>query len=400
MNVAIIPAAGSGARLGGPMAKQFLEIAGAPILIHTLRRFDACAEIDWIVVALRAEEVETFRQSLPAYQIQTPIRLVSGGAERSDSILNALEAAAEFQPEIVAVHDAVRPFVTPAQISSVLEKAREIGAAILALPANDTIKEVEDGLIRRTIDRRRIWRAQTPQAFRYELLLRANREARAAGLPPAMTTDDSLLVERLGAPVAVVEGSAHNIKITTPEDLLIAERVFEQMNEPSSLLAPRSSLPRIGIGNDIHRLVEGRKLILGGVEIPHDRGLLGHSDGDSLSHAIADALLGAAGLGDIGAHFSDKDSRWKDADSLVFLRHACSLLGDRGYSIANIDATILAERPKMASHIPAMKARLAEAMRIDQSRINIKAKTNEGLDAIGRGEAIAAQAVACLEHRL
>ncbi len=153
---------------------------------------------------------------------------------------------------------------------------------------------------------------------------------------------------------------------------------------------------RIGIGNDIHRLVEGRRLVLGGVEIPHERGLLGHSDGDSLTHAITDALLGAAGLGDIGAHFPDQDPRWAGADSFVFLRHVCSLVAERGYSIANLDATILAERPKMAPHIPAMKAKLAEAMGIDQSQINLKAKTNEGLGAIGRGEAIAAQAVVLL----
>ncbi|HEU0185469.1 MAG TPA: 2-C-methyl-D-erythritol 2,4-cyclodiphosphate synthase [Blastocatellia bacterium] len=153
---------------------------------------------------------------------------------------------------------------------------------------------------------------------------------------------------------------------------------------------------RIGVGNDIHRLVEGRKLVLGGVEIPYERGLLGHSDGDSLTHAITDALLGAAALGDIGSHFSDKDPRWAGADSLVFLRHACGLLEERGFEIANVDATILAERPKMAPHIPEMKTRLSEAMGIDRSQINIKAKTNEGLDAVGRGEAVAAQAVALI----
>ncbi len=163
----------------------------------------------------------------------------------------------------------------------------------------------------------------------------------------------------------------------------------------SAIRNPQSAI-RIGIGNDVHRLVEGRKLILGGVEIPFEKGLLGHSDGDSLSHAITDALLGAAGLGDIGTHFSDKDAKWKDADSLVFLRHVCELLAESGYSIANVDATILAERPKMMPHIPAMKIKLAEAMKINPAQINIKAKTNEGLDAIGRGEAIAAQAVALI----
>jgi 2-C-methyl-D-erythritol 4-phosphate cytidylyltransferase len=226
MNVAIIPAAGSGSRLGGQTPKQFIEIAGAPIIIHTLRKFDECEEIGAIVVALRREDVERFERALCAHEIRKPVRLAAGGAERSDSILNALEAAKEFRPEIAAVHDAVRPFVTPERISAVIARAREVGAAILALPATDTIKEVEGGLIRRTLDRRRIWRAQTPQAFRYDLLMQANEEARAADLPPALATDDSFLVERLGAPVAVVEGMANNIKITTPEDLVLAEKLL------------------------------------------------------------------------------------------------------------------------------------------------------------------------------
>lgn len=228
MNVAIIPAAGSGSRLGGQIPKQFLELGGAPILAHTISRFIECDDISAIAVALPADRLDEFRARNRGARVLKPIYYVNGGAERSDSILNALEAVAELQPEIVAVHDAVRPFVTPAQISAVIAKAKEVGAAILALPATDTIKEVEAGLIQRTIDRRRIWRAQTPQAFRYELLMRANLEARAAGLPSALTTDDSLLIERLGAPVAVVEGSPNNIKITTPEDLILAETLFEQ----------------------------------------------------------------------------------------------------------------------------------------------------------------------------
>lgn len=222
------PAAGAGSRFGGQIPKQFVEVAGAPIIVHTLRRFDECDEIGAMIVALRPEEIERFGQSLPAHKIRKPVRLVGGGAERSDSILNALEAAKEFDPELVAVHDAVRPFVTPERISATLRRARETGAAILALPATDTIKEVENGLIQRTIDRRRIWRAQTPQAFRYDLLLRANEEARAANLPSAMATDDAFLVERLGLPVAVVEGSPNNIKITTPEDLALAEKLLSR----------------------------------------------------------------------------------------------------------------------------------------------------------------------------
>jgi len=226
MNIAIIPAAGSGSRFGGQTPKQFIEIAGAPIIVHTLRRFDECEEVGAIIVALRREEIERVERALSAHKIRKPVRLVAGGAERSDSILNALGAAKEFRPEIAAVHDAVRPFVTPERISAVIARAREIGAAILALPATDTIKEVEEGLIRRTLDRRRVWRAQTPQAFRYDLLMRANEEARAADLPSATATDDSFLVERLGAPVAIVEGLANNIKITAPEDLILAERLL------------------------------------------------------------------------------------------------------------------------------------------------------------------------------
>ncbi len=228
MNIAIIPAAGSGSRYGGQIPKQFLEIAGSPIIIHALRRFDECDAIGAIIVALQTDEIERFGRSLSNHNIRKPVHLVRGGAERSDSIMNALEAASKFQPELVAVHDAVRPFVTPELISSVLARAGQVGAAILALPATDTIKEVENGLILRTIDRRRVWRAQTPQAFHYNLLLRANEEARAASLPSAMATDDAFLVERLGLPVAVVEGSPNNIKITTPEDLVLAEKIFEK----------------------------------------------------------------------------------------------------------------------------------------------------------------------------
>ncbi|MDX2043626.1 MAG: 2-C-methyl-D-erythritol 4-phosphate cytidylyltransferase [Acidobacteriota bacterium] len=230
MNVAIIPAAGSGSRLGGQIPKQFLELGGAPILAHTISRFIECDDIGAIAVALPADKLDEFRARNRGARVIKPIYYVNGGTERSDSILNALEAVADLQPEIVAVHDAVRPFVTAEQISAVIAKAKEVGAAILALPSTDTIKEVEDGLIERTIDRRRVWRAQTPQAFRYELLMRANQEARAIGLASAMTTDDALLVERLGAPVAIVEGSPNNIKITTPEDLILAEKLFEQLN--------------------------------------------------------------------------------------------------------------------------------------------------------------------------
>lgn len=228
MNLAIIPAAGSGSRFGGEVPKQFLVVAGAPILVHTLRRFEECPEIGAMVVALPAAEIETFGEVVRQAGFRKPVRLVVGGRERSDSIRNALDAVRDLDPEVVAVHDAVRPFVTSGQIAAVIARAREVGAAILALPATDTIKEVENGLISRTLDRRRIYRAQTPQAFRFDLLWRANEAARQEALPSALTTDDSLLVERLGAPVAIVEGSPNNLKITTPEDLLLAASLFQE----------------------------------------------------------------------------------------------------------------------------------------------------------------------------
>jgi len=317
--------------------------------------------------------------------------VVDGGEHRPDSVLNALEAIKDWRPDLVVVHDAVRPLITPPMISSLLARAGQSGAAILAVPATDTIKEVEHGLIQRTIDRQRIYRAQTPQAFRYDLLLKANIEARNAELLSPLITDDSSLVERLGVPVAIVEGEPENIKITTAADLVLAERILEHRK-----LDRDKPAMRIGIGNDIHRLVEGRRLVLGGVDIPFDSGLLGHSDGDSLTHAIIDALLGAAGLGDIGTHFSDRETRWEGADSFFFLQQVCNLLLENRYKIANIDATIIAERPRMMPHLPAMKARLSEALQLDQSQINLKAKTNEGLESTGRGEAIAAQAVALI----
>lgn len=231
MNIAIIPAAGSGTRLRGAIPKQFIEIAGAPILIHTIRRFDVCPEIDAICVALPEERLFDFQSAAGRFHLGKPLRLVRGGEERSQSILNALEAIGDLDPEIVAIHDAVRPFVTSDQISEVVKRAREIGAAILALPASDTIKEVRDGLIVRTLDRRHIFRAQTPQAFRYDLLLRANLEASRAALAPETVTDDALLVERLGVPIAVVPGAECNLKITTREDLLLAEKLLASISQ-------------------------------------------------------------------------------------------------------------------------------------------------------------------------
>jgi 2-C-methyl-D-erythritol 4-phosphate cytidylyltransferase len=226
MNVAIIPAAGSGTRLGGNLPKQFLPLAGIPLIFHTLLRFEICPDIDAVAVALPVSDIVEMGDAISERAFHKPFHLVPGGKERSDSILNALEAIAGMSPDIVVVHDAVRPFISTTDISAVIQRAQEIGAAILAIPATDTIKEVENGLITRTLDRRKIYRAQTPQAFRYELLLQANHAARADNVPSELMTDDSLLIERLGAPIAIVEGSPDNLKITTPEDFKLAEKMI------------------------------------------------------------------------------------------------------------------------------------------------------------------------------
>jgi 2-C-methyl-D-erythritol 4-phosphate cytidylyltransferase len=226
MNVAIIPAAGSGTRLGGNLPKQFLPLAGIPLIFHTLLRFEICPDIDAVAVALPVSDIVEMGDAISERAFHKPFHLVPGGKERSDSILNALEAIAGMSPDIVVIHDAVRPFISTTDISAVIQRTQAIGAAILAIPATDTIKEVENGLITRTLDRRKIYRAQTPQAFRYELLLKANQAARADHVPAELLTDDSLLVERLGAPIAIVEGSPDNLKITTPEDFKLAEKMI------------------------------------------------------------------------------------------------------------------------------------------------------------------------------
>jgi 2-C-methyl-D-erythritol 4-phosphate cytidylyltransferase len=218
MNVVIIPAAGTGKRLGSEIPKQFLPLAGVPIIFHTINRFSQCKDIDAIIVALAEDEIPSFGDKT--------LHLVPGGKERSDSIKNALQACAALNPEIVVVHDAVRPFVTAAQISAVIARAKTTGAAILALPSTDTLKEVKDGFITKTLDRKTIFRAQTPQAFRYELLLQANEQACTDNIASELMTDDSLLIERLGVPIAIVEGTANNIKITTPEDLRLAGKLI------------------------------------------------------------------------------------------------------------------------------------------------------------------------------
>jgi 2-C-methyl-D-erythritol 4-phosphate cytidylyltransferase/2-C-methyl-D-erythritol 2,4-cyclodiphosphate synthase len=382
---AIIAAGGRGARIGGAVPKQLLLLAGRSLLERSVSIFASHPLIDEIVVALPREVL----QDPPSFLRLSakPLRLVAGGERRYDSVANAFKASSD-RSDLIVIHDAARPFATADLVSRTIHAAAESGAAVAAMPASDTVKRIAPGpgagapYVHETIPRETIFLAQTPQAFRRDVL----REAMARAGAGAEATDEATLVERAGHPVRIVAGEAANIKITTPADLPIAEDLV------------RTAWPgrtgRAGTGYDLHRLVEGRPLILAGVSIPFERGLAGHSDADVVCHAITDAILGAAAAGDIGRHFPDTDPRWKDASSIDLLRRAASILRDAGFGVGNVDATIIAERPRLLPYVDAMRENVAGALGIDLDRVSIKGKTNEGVDALGRGEAIAVHAVA------
>jgi 2-C-methyl-D-erythritol 4-phosphate cytidylyltransferase / 2-C-methyl-D-erythritol 2,4-cyclodiphosphate synthase len=331
----------------------------------------------------------------PAYLRDARVRVVAGGARRQDSVANAFRAVSDAS-EVIVIHDAARPFASASLIARTIVAAAESGAAVAAVVSRDTVKRAgmpgagEVRTVEQTLPRDTIFLAQTPQAFRREVLAEALKL-------PGDATDEAALVERAGHPVRIVDGESTNIKITTPEDLAIAETIALE-RDPSGR-GKRARTGRAGTGYDLHRLVEGRPLIIGGVTIPSPRGALGHSDADVVCHAVTDAVLGALSLGDIGQHFPDSDPRWKDASSLDLLERAVALVADRNYEIGNVDVTVILEQPKIKDYIHAMRNALAAALGIDAARVSIKGKTNEGMDAIGRGEAIAAHAVALVRAR-
>jgi 2-C-methyl-D-erythritol 4-phosphate cytidylyltransferase/2-C-methyl-D-erythritol 2,4-cyclodiphosphate synthase len=407
---AIVAAGGRGERFGGTLAKQLLTIGGRAVLERSVSALASHPSIDELIVALSAD----IAGDPPAYLCDVawtgkPVRLVAGGPRRQDSVANAFRAISD-RTEMIVIHDAARPFVSADLISRTIAAAAESGAAVAALQARDTVKLVRGpargqpgaaplaapigGLVvDSTLPREQVFLAQTPQAFRRDVL----RDALAlAGT--AAATDEASLAERAGHRVRLVEGDVANIKITTPEDLTLAEAIArsterDRPDEPVARPKPART-GRAGIGYDLHRLVEGRPLILGGVTIPFDRGLAGYSDADALSHAITDAVLGAAGAGDIGRHFPDTDPQWKDASSLGLLRRAAGMVRDVGLEVGNVDASVIAERPRLAPYIEAMRANIAEALGMPIDRVSVKGKTNEGVGELGRGEAIAVHAVA------
>lgn len=385
--VALIPAGGVGKRLKSRIAKQYLLLDALPILVHTLKVFQKSKEIDEIILALPPEDLVYMRQELAEKYSLTKVNAVAGGRERQDSVKNCLMAI-EDECGLVVIHDAVRPFVTEELIEQVIAAARDTGAAISGVRIKDTVKAIkENSMIENTVSRTNLWLAQTPQVFEYELLKRAYEKAYNDNF---YGTDDAALVERMGEKVKMVEGSYENIKITTNEDMLIADALMQKGNK----VALRS-----GFGYDSHRFAADRKLILGGVEIPYEKGLYGHSDADALIHAICDALLGAAGAGDIGRHFPDNDPDYKNISSMILLEKVKIIIKSKNFDITNIDATVVMESPKLGPYAGQMVSNLARVLKISENCINIKAKTNEGMGFTGRNEGVAVFAVTTLTER-
>lgn len=378
---AIIVAAGTGTRLGSSVRKGFISLAGAPMVLHTVRAVERAEAVTGIVVVVGGPDVPAARSLFPSREFPKVTAVVAGGAERQDSVYAGLQHAQN--AGIVLVHDGARPLVSPAILDAVIRAAAESGAASAGLPMRETVKEVSGGVASGSVDRNRLWIAHTPQAFRADLLRDAHERARSAGI---QAPDDAALVERLGHPVRMVEDSPANLKITVPDDLALAEALMRDAGLPQI---------RHGIGIDAHRLVMGRRLVLGGVDIPFQLGLDGHSDADALTHAVMDAILGAAGLGNIGEHFP-QEPKYHDADSVGLLREVVAKVQAAGWRIMHVDTVVLAEAPKLAPYMDAMRRRLSEAMKLDPSAVNVKATTMEGMGAVGRGEGIVCHAIATL----
>lgn len=382
---AVLLAAGNSTRMGGSRSKVLEELGGRPALCRSLEVLDRCPLIGEICLVCREQDRADM---LPLTSgLATPVRVVPGGAQRQDSVERGVEALTA-PWEYVAIHDGARPLVTEEVLAAVCRDAMAHGAATAAVPSKDTCKLADEaGFVAATPARDRLWAVQTPQAFSLALYREALGKARAAG---QSYTDDCQLIEAAGGSVKLTMGDYRNIKLTTPEDLLAARAYLGGEGGKKTV--------RIGYGYDVHRLVEGRKLILAGVEVPFEKGLLGHSDADVIAHAVADALLGAAALGDIGHLFPDTDPRYAGADSLKLLGEVCRLLREKGFSIGNIDATLLAQRPKIAPHIVQMRENLAAACGIAVDQVSVKATTEERLGFTGREEGMAASAVCLLER--
>ena len=371
---ALIVAAGRGSRAGGDVPKQYRPLAGAPLLRYSAEAFAGHEAVDRVRVVIHPGDREMYDQALAGLDIAAP---VDGGETRQDSARLGLESLSDEAPDKVLIHDAARPFIDAGTIGRIVDALDKSDGALAAVPIVDTLKRGKDGQVTGTIERAGLWRAQTPQGFRFAAILAAHRDGQGKNF-----TDDAGVAEEAGLAVALVEGNEANFKVTTEDDFRRAERHLAG-----------GALIRVGMGFDVHAFGPGDHVWLCGVRVEHGQGLVGHSDADVGLHALTDALLGAIGAGDIGVHFPDDDARWKDAKSDRFLAHAASLIAERGGAIVNVDLTVICEAPKLRPHNAAMVARVAEILGLPASRVSIKATTTERLGFTGRGEGIAAQAV-------
>lgn len=376
--IALIVAAGRGQRTGLDLPKQYIEIAGKTVLRRSVEAFARHPGIDEVCVVINAEDEERYQETLGDMAMRS---WVAGGADRQSSVANGLESLSENPPDFVLIHDAARPFVTQELITNCLDALQATEAVLPAVRSTDTLKICEGNVITSGIDRDTVVAAQTPQCFAFAPILAAHRTFAGSG-----ATDDIALAEMAGLTVAMVAGDVENFKITTAADIDKARRRIV-----GALTDVRS-----GQGVDVHAFEAGRELWLAGIKIPHNKGLKGHSDADVALHALTDALLGALGAGDIGTHFPPSDSRWKGVASEIFLKHSASLIAAANGVISNIDLTIICEAPKISPYRQAMIARIAEILGISEARVSVKGTTTEKLGFTGRGEGIAAQAIATI----
>jgi len=377
--IALVVAAGRGTRLGGERPKQYRALGGQTLLRHSVERLVGHPRVDHVRVVYHPADQALYDDAVAGLDLLPP---VPGGTARQDSARLGLESLESLAPTRVLIHDAARPFIEDIVIDRVLDALDQAPGAIPALPVADTVKRGANGLVTGTLNRTGLWRVQTPQGFDYRKILAAHRAVVGMEL-----TDDAAVAERAGLNVRLVEGAESNFKVTTTDDFARAEK----------LTSGSSGDYRTGQGIDVHAFGAGDHVWLCGLKIPHSQGLVGHSDADVGLHALTDAILGALGAGDIGVHFPPSDPQWRGAPSHLFLRHAAGLVAHAKGRIVHVDVTLICEAPRIGPHREAMVAKIADILRLSPSRVSVKATTTEKLGFLGRGEGIAAQAIATLQ---
>lgn len=381
-NIALIVAAGSGQRFKSPIPKQYQDVGGMPILRRTALAFLEHPLIDGVQIVYSPQHQDLYDRAVDGLNLPAP---VSGGATRQDSVRLGLEALDQMdpKPDNVLIHDGARPLVDAETITNTIKALETYEGAIAARKVVDTLKKEENGVIIDTVDRSALWQAYTPQAFHFNTIYRAHIRGIGQNF-----TDDAAVAENVGVKVTLVQSNPDNMKITNPDD----------MNKAAKALGQSHGDIRVGLGFDVHALIDGDEIILGGLKIPHNKSLKGHSDADVILHALTDAILGTFSGGDIGTHFPPSDPQWKGADSGMLLRQIVQMVGEKGGIIANVDMTVMCEEPKLGPHRIEMQKNIANLLDVEENRVSVKATTTERLGFTGRGEGIACQAVATVKY--